>query len=403
MEQKRMRLGIIGTSGRAWGMIRETIVDVPTIEIVGLCDLVPEKMDKTLEILKEKEYPFTPWCVTDYREMLDKDKVDAILITTSWNEHIELAIACMEAGIPSAFEVGGASSIEQCWDLVKTYERTKTPCFMLENCCFGRYELGVLQMIRAGLFGEVVHCEGGYQHFLGTGLAGGVADAEHYHQRSFHNLYRNGELYPTHEIGPIAKYLNINRGNRFISLSSFASKAVSLNTIAGRSYGDGLQKFMEGDFVTTMIKCANGETIMIAHDTTLPRPYCRGNVVHGTKGIWMEINKSIHIQDQSPEHKWEDITPYLEKYEHPMWKRFQEGGVHGSHDGMDYLEMEAFAYCVLNNLPFPIDIYDSATWMAVTVLSEDSIALGSIPVAFPDFTNGKWIHRAEEEQHLYSI
>ena len=403
MEQKRMRLGIIGTSGRAWELIKETIVDVPTIEIAALCDLVPAKMDKTMEILREKEYPFTPWTTTNYHEMLDKNKVDAVLITTCWNEHVEIAIDCMKAGIPSGFEVGGASSIDQCWELVKTYEKTKTPCFMLENCCFGRYELGVLRMIREGLFGEIAHCEGGYQHFLGKGFAEGISDPDTYHQRCFHNLHRNAELYPTHEIGPIAKYLNINRGNRFLTLSAFASKAVSLNTLAGKSYGDGTQKFMEGDFITTMIKCANGETIMLAHDTTLPRPYSRGNVVHGTKGIWMEINKSIHIEGQSPDHKWEDITPYLGKYEHPMWKHFQESGVHGSHDGMDYLEMEAFAYCVMNNQPFPIDIYDSAAWMAVTVLSEDSIALGSQPVPFPDFTNGKWIHREPEAAHPYSI
>ena len=335
MEQKRMRLGIIGTSGRAWELIKETIVDVPTIEIAAICDLVPAKMEKTLEILREKEYPFTPWTTTDYHEMLDKSKVDAVLITTCWNEHAEIAIDCMNAGIPSGFEVGGATSIDQCWDLVKTYEKTKTPCFMLENCCFGRYELGVLRMIREGLFGEIAHCEGGYQHFLGNGFAQGISDPENYHQRCFHNLHRNAELYPTHEVGPIAKYLNINRGNRFLTLSSFPSKAVSLNRLAGRAYGDGLQKFMEGDFITTMLKCANGETVMLAHDTTLPRPYSRGNVVHGTKGTWMEINKSIHIIGQSPDHKWEDITPYLEKYEHPMWKHFQESGVHGSHDGMD--------------------------------------------------------------------
>ncbi|MDD6033859.1 MAG: Gfo/Idh/MocA family oxidoreductase [Oscillospiraceae bacterium] len=402
MEEKRMRLGIIGTSGRGRGLIAEAIAPVKTIEIAALCDLVPEKMDKTLELLKEKEYPFTPWCTTDYHDLLDKSKIDAILIATCWNEHIELAIECMNAGIPCAFEVGGASSIDQCWDLVKTYERTKTPCFMMENCCFGRFELAVLNMIRQGLFGDVSHCEGGYQHFLGKGFVNGL-EAEDYHQRSFHNLCRNGELYPTHEIGPISKYLDINRGNRFISLTSTASRASALNTLAGRSYGDGKPAFNCADYVTTLIRCANGETIMLAHDTMLPRPYCRGNVVHGTKGICMEINNSIYIEGVSPEDKWEDITPYLEKYEHPMWKQFQESGVTGGHGGMDGLEMEAFAYCVLNNVPFPIDVYDSAAWMAITVLSEDSIALGGQPVPFPDFTNGKWIHREPEVKHPYSI
>ena len=154
-------------------------------------------------------------------------------------------------------------------------------------------------------------------------------------------------LYPTHEIGPISQYLNINRGNRFLTLSCTASKAVALNKIAGRSYGDGLQKFQLGDFITTVLKCANGETVVIRYDTSLPRPYSRSNAVHGTKGVWMELNRSIYIDGVSPAHKWEDVRPYIEKYEHPIWRRFLEAGVQGGHDGMDYLLMKAFAWSCL--------------------------------------------------------
>lgn len=403
MEQKKVRLGVIGCGGRGRGLMAEAIAPVTSMEIVAVCDLRADRLEMTLEKLKEKEYPVTPWTTTDYRDLLDKSKVDAILISTSWNEHIPLAIECMNAGIPVAFEVGGASSIDQCWELVKTYERTKVPCFMLENCCFGRFELAVLNMIRQGLFGEIAHCEGGYQHYLGEGFVAGSSDPARFQQRGYHNMRRNGELYPTHEVGPIAKYLDINYGNRFISLSSFSTHSVALNALAGKAYGDGKPTYNCGDFTTTIIKCANGQTVMLAHDTMLPRPYSRGNVVHGTKGTCMEINKSIHIVGVSPEHEWESIDAYLDKYDHPMWKRFQESGVTGGHGGMDGLEFEAMAYCLLNDVPFPIDVYDSATWMAITVLSEDSIALGGQPVPFPDFTNGKWVYREPVAEHPFSI
>lgn len=188
-----------------------------------------------------------------------------------------------------------------------------------------------------------------------------------------------------------------------MTLSCTASKAVALNKIAGRSYGDGLQKFQLGDFITTVLKCANGETVVIRYDTSLPRPYSRSNAVHGTKGVWMELNRSIYIDGVSPAHKWEDVRPYIEKYEHPIWRRFLEAGVQGGHDGMDYLLMKAFAWSVRNQKPFPLDIYDAATWMAVTTLSEQSVSLSGMPVPFPDFTNGKWVLREKKEEMPYTI
>lgn len=211
---------------------------------------------------------------------------------------------------------------------------------MLENCCYGRYELAVLQMIRAGLFGEIIHCEGGYQHQLGTNTVRLVSIG---HERSFHHMHRNADLYPTHEIGPISQYIGINHGNRFLTLSSTASKGMALNAEAGRTYADGLQKFHLGDFVTTVLKCANGETVVLRYDTSLPRPYTRSNAVHGTKGVYMELNRSIYIDGRFPLHQWEDAMPYVEEYEHPLWRDFLKEGVQGGRDGMDYLLMKAFA------------------------------------------------------------
>ena len=393
-----VRLAVIGIGDRATELMR-TMLATGDISISVLCDPVPSRLEDGKTVLAEFGQP-PAVCVPDYHDALDDSMIDAAIIATSWNEHVEIALESMRRKIPCGFEVCGASSLDECWDLVKTYERTRTPCMMLENCCYGRYELAVLRMIRAGLFGEVVHCEGGYQHELGPNTVKLAASG---HQRSFHHMHRNADLYPTHEIGPIAKYLGINYGNRFLTLSSTASKNTALNALAGRTYADGLQKYQLGDFVTSVLKCANGETVVIRYDTSLPRPYSRSNAVHGTKGVWMELNRSIYLDGRSPAHQWEPIDSYLPEFDHPVWKQFLAEGVQGGHDGMDYLLMKAFAWCVQNRHPFPLDIYDAATWMAVTVLSEQSISLAGAPLPFPDFTKGKWIQRAPLADFPYRI
>ena len=391
-----VHLGIIGVGDRATELMK-SIIATKDFTITALCDTNQTHIENGLRVLNEESQP-KAWTTAHYQELLDKKRVDAVIVSTGWNEHVEISLEAMRRGIPCGFEVGGASSLDECWELVKTWEHTHTPCMMLENCCYGRYELAVLQMIRAGLFGEIIHCEGGYQHQLGTNTVRLVSIG---HERSFHHMHRNADLYPTHEIGPISQYIGINHGNRFLTLSSTASKGMALNAEAGRTYADGLQKFHLGDFVTTVLKCANGETVVLRYDTSLPRPYTRSNAVHGTKGVYMELNRSIYIDGRSPLHQWEDVMPYVEEYEHPLWQDFLKEGVQGGHDGMDYLLMKAFAWSILNEKPFPLDIYDAAAWMAITVLSEQSVSLAGAPIPFPDFTNGKWIDRMEEKT-LYS-
>ncbi|MBO5069662.1 MAG: Gfo/Idh/MocA family oxidoreductase [Roseburia sp.] len=398
LDDRLVKIGVIGVGGRAIGLI-DTLAQMKFVEIVALCDIKEERMEDGIRTIRQyADYPVS--CYTDYHELLARKEIEAVIIATSWNEHIRIAIASMKAGKYTGFEVGGASSIAQCWDLVRTYEETGSPCMMLENCCYGQYELAVLNMIRKGLFGEVIHCEGGYQHDLR-----GVAEIIHKgYQRSYHHMYRCADLYPTHEVGPIAKYLNINRGNRFLTLTSTASKSRGLDIRATKAYGEHSpiwHRHALGDVVTTVIKCAGGETVTLVHDTSLPRPYTRGNVVHGTKGIWMEVNHSMYFEpenftteDESTEiveHKWKDADTYVKKYQHPIWDRFLNDGVTGGHGGMDYLVLRAFIYSVQHHIGLPIDVYDSATWMAITCLSEESIAKGSMPVSVPDFTNGDWI------------
>ena len=293
--------------------------------------------------------------------------------------------------------------------MVRTSEATGLPCMMLENCCYGMEEMALLNMVKRGLFGELVHCQGGYQHDLRDEIGNGDAN-RHYRQQNF--LHRNGELYPTHELGPIAKWLDINRGNRMLSLVSIASKAAGLPAwLAEHRAGHELSRRQvnQGDIVTTIIKCANGETIVLTHDCTLPRPYSRGQRIQGTRGIWMEDNRSIFIEGSSPvdptfwTHRWESDKAYMEKYKHPLWKGYEEYGLRGGHGGMDYLALRAFVESAQERKNPPIDVYDTASWMAITCLSEQSVAMGGLPVPVPDFTNGAWIHRGPPDAGMYSL
>jgi predicted dehydrogenase len=298
----------------------------------------------------------------------------------------------MEKGIPVACEVGGAYSIQQLWELVRCYERTKTPIMMMENCCYGRLELLALNMKRLGLLGKISHCDGGYRHDLREMIKG----SKHY--RIWEYLHRNAEDYPTHEIGPIAKLLDINCGNRFVSLVSVGSLAQGLDEYAKEknlTQWEG-QHFRRSDIITTVIKCENGETVTMTLDTCLPRYYSRGFTVHGTKGLICEENSSVYLENEFPSECWEwqenynNVQKYYEKYDHKRWQGYKPGKE--GHGGMDYLVFNAFFEALEEGKEMPIDVYDMATWMAITVLSEQSISTGQA-IAFPDFTDGKWISR----------
>ena len=275
---------------------------------------------------------------------------------------------------------------------------------LLENCCYGRYELALLNMVKQNLFGEIIHCRCGYEHDLREEVAMGHINR---HYRLDNYMHRNGDVYPTHGAVPMGKILNVNRGNRFVSLVSMASKARGLNGwIAQNLPADNeLQgyHFTQGDVVTTMIQCAHGETLLITHDTTLPRPYSRGGYVQGTKGLWMEENNGIYIDGEGEPHKWVDFQSYLEKYEHPIWKWYLDSGVRGGHGGMDYLVLRAYVESIQAGADTPIDVYDFATYAAITPLSEQSIATGSMPQPFPDFTDGRYLLREPERSWKYCL
>ncbi|NLB36420.1 MAG: Gfo/Idh/MocA family oxidoreductase [Clostridiales bacterium] len=399
----KTNFAVIGCSGRGSSMMRE-LSTIPGVNIVAVCDIFEDRAKKGAEIIKDatgKE----PDIYIDYKELLARKDISAVLCCTTWITHSRIAIDTMKAGKNVAIEVGGAASIEECWQMVRTSEETGKFCMLLENCCYCRDELAIFNMCRQGVLGEIVHVQGGYEHDLRKEIGNG---REIRHGRIHNFMNRNGELYPTHELAPLGKLLRINRGNRFVSLTSMASKAVGLHEWIlkekGKDYDLADFNFTQGDVVTTMIKCAHGETVVLVHDCTLPRPYSRNARVQGTKGIWMEDNDSIYLDDDHKNHhEWEPFEPFRDKYEHPLWIEYYNKGVRSGHEGIDYLVLCAFVESAMYNLAPPIDVYDTAVYMSITCLSEQSIAMGSMPVPVPDFTNGRWIDREPFRRGKYCL
>jgi predicted dehydrogenase len=313
-----------------------------------------------------------------------------------------MALASMKAGKYAAVEVPAALTLADCHELVRVSEETGMPCMMLENVCYRRDVMAVLTMVREGLFGELVHCQCGYQHDLrhvkfNPGVEFGKGARGEAEWRTHHSVLRNGDLYPTHGIGPVANYLNINHGNRFVSLVSVASNSEGLQDyIVRNSEPDHPNRDIEfklGDIVSTLIKCANGETVLITHDTNLPRPYSLGFRVQGTRGIWMKDGDRIYIEGISDSHTWESSKRYLEKYDHPLWNKYESEAEGSGHGGMDFYVVNAFIEALKRGVQTPIDVYDSASWSVISALSERSVEQGGAPQAFPDFTGGEWIRR----------
>ena len=403
---KSIRLGFIGLSKRGSGLLG-LLLNMPDVDVPAVCDRYEDRVQAAVEKVKEaKGYEATGYL--DYRELLEREDIEAVIIATSWQTHIKIAVHAMRAGKRPAMEVGGANNLDECWRLVRTSEETGIPCMMLENCCYGKEELTLLKMVKDGLFGELVHMEGAYGHDLRREVVEGL-DRRHYRLRHFQ--HRNAELYPTHELGPIANMLSINRGNRMVSLVSMSSKARGLHdwAVAHRgadSYEAGIV-WNEGDVVTTLIKCANGETIKLQHDNSLPRKYSRELRLHGTKGVYMETGDLLYLEGISDPEKgeleWDKFHDVIQDYVHPLWKWYENEGVKSGHGGIDYLVLRAFVESVRDGSNPPIDVYDCAAWMCITCLSEDSIALGSAPVAIPDFTSGLWIDRAPDPKSRYSL
>ena len=393
---EKIRVGIVGLGPRACGLMFQNMINIDKIKITAICDLYEDRIKSTSDELFEKAGYRPEFFSTDYRDIINSDIVDVVMILAAWEDHIPIAIMSMKKGKPVGVEVAGAYSIEHCWDLVKTYEETKTPIMMLENCCYGRSEMMAMNMKENGVFGTIVHCNGAYHHDLREEITGGIEN-RHYRFRNYKN--RNCENYPTHELGPIAQLLDINKGNRMISLVSVSSKSVGLHDYIMKKKSDDKKltdiNFCQGDVVTTIIRCARGETITMTLDTSLPGYYSRAFRVQGTDARYDDDTRSLFIDGKSDhglhlDETWNSLENHRDEYDHPVWKDYLVEGVREGHQGMDWLMLNDFFDRIADGRPMPIDVYDMASWMAITSLTEDSIMLGGAPVAIPDFTNGKW-------------
>ncbi|WP_026462921.1 Gfo/Idh/MocA family protein [Adhaeribacter aquaticus] len=408
-KEKKARLGFIGVGLRGRNHVTNTLL-FPDAEIIAICDIDPNAIMETQNLLKKagrKAAAVYGKNEQDFENLVKRQDLDGVVISTPWEWHVPMAIAAMNAGKYAGIEVSATVKLEESWQLVDTFERTGSHCMILENVCYRRDVMAVLNMVRQGLFGDISHLQCGYQHDLrhvkfnngqqpyGGGVEFGEKGFSEARWRTQHSIDRNGDLYPTHGLGPVAQMININRGNQFLYLTSMATKSAGLHKYivdnGGENHPNAKVNFKLGDIVQTMIKCANGETILITHDTNLPRPYSLGFRVQGTNGLWQDDGDKIYLEKISKTpHEWEPDTEYLKKYDHKYWRESEQVAQGSGHGGMDYFVIRDFIQAVKNRTAPPIDVYDAAAWSAISPLSEESIVKGSAPIPIPDFTRGKW-------------
>jgi len=409
----RVKIAVIGVGARGIDHL-DLLLRRDDVDVVAICDIDPLAILRSKELIatSKKKMPevFTGDNYAWKRMLSVKGGLDGVVIATPWEWHKEMIIGTLEAGVKYVgSEVVIGINLQDHWDVVHAAEKYNGHVMMLENVCYRRDVMAVLNMVRQNVLGELVHLQGGYQHDLrevkfndgkqtyGGGVEFGDKGYSEAAWRTNHSLYRNGDLYPTHGIGPIAHYININRGNRFLTLNSFSSKARGLHNYVvekgGGNHPNAQLGFKLGDVVTTQLNCANGETILLQHDTNLPRPYSLGFRVQGTKGMWMDVNNSMYVEGQSKPHRWDAAKEWLDKYDHPLWARWAKETGGAGHGGMDFYVIHALVESIKRKVPTPMDVYDAAAWSAITPLSESSIELGNETVEFPDFTGGKWMYR----------
>ncbi len=392
-----VRMGFVGVGHQGSSHVRN-FLQIPGVEIRAVCDIVPAKAERMAGWIEEAGQP-RPVLYTagheDFRRMCGEEDLDLVFNATPWKWHHPVCREAMEQGKHAATEIPMAISVEECWDLVETSERRRRHCVPMENCCYDRTELMILNMVRQGLFGELLHAECGYLHDLRE-----LKLSDFYEEvwRIEHSKRRNADLYPTHGVGPVSQWLDINRGNRYEHLVSMASPGVGLNLYAAERLGEespeAQQRYALGDVVNTLIKTHRGESILITHDTNSPRPYSRKILLQGSGGLIRKYpDQLIHIEGRSPAHRWEEVEEYVETYEHPLWRQMRERSRGAGHGGMDFIEDWRLIKCLREGLPMDMDVYDGAAWSSIIELSERSIAGRSASVPCPDFTRGAWRNR----------
>ncbi len=392
----KVRIGFVGLGQRGPGAVQR-MSHIEGVEIVALCDKYPDRATKAQKILeksgrpKAKEYSGND----GWKAMCESNDIDLVYITTPWDLHTPIAVYAMKNGKHAATEVPAAVTVDECWELVETSEKTKKHCMMLENCCYDFFELLTLNMARNGMFGEIMHVEGAYIHDLRdlNFSKNGYADM----WRLKENIKHNGNLYPTHGLGPVAQCLNINRGDKMDHMVSMSTNDFLMAEMAREKaatdsfYNEFVGKPYRGNMNTTMIRTDKGKTMMIQHDVTSPRPYSRIHLVSGTKGVaskWPSPERIAFghdwIKDTELKELYDKHTPPIVKHVGEIAKKI------GGHGGMDFMMDWRLIDCLRNGLPLDQDVYDAASWTVVGPLSQQSIAKKSRTVDIPDFTRGSW-------------
>lgn len=393
-----VRLGFIGVGGRGSGHVRD-VLRIPKVTLNAVCDINPTRVEAIQNWTQKAGQPRPEGYAkgpTDYKRLCANPNLDAIYVATPWELHVPMCVEAMKNGKHAIVEVPAATTIEECWELVETSEATGKYCIMIENCNYDRVELMALNMARKNLFGDLVHAECGYLHDLrglkfsnrGEGL-----------WRLDHSIKRNADLYPTHGLGPVAQTLGVNRGNLFDHMVSMASKSEGLREYARAKFGaDSPQAKLDvklGDVVSSLIRTRGGQTILVVHDTNLPRPYSRKILLQGTKGVLEKYpTPQIYIEGRDKNDQWVELfANYSAEFEHPLWKELEARAKGAGHGGMDFVMNYRLMQCLIKGEAPDMDVYDAAALSAVTELSERSIANRSRSVDFPDFTRGKWRNR----------
>ncbi|MEX2242923.1 MAG: Gfo/Idh/MocA family oxidoreductase [Fimbriimonadaceae bacterium] len=394
-----VRVGFIGVGARGSGHLSQ-MLQLQGVEVKAIADLYTDWAERSAKRCtdsgREKPTIYGPG-KDSYKAMLQRDDIDIVIIATPWEEHVRMCVDAMNNGKHAFAEVPAAYTVEDCWKLVDTSEKTQRHCMMMENVNYGREELMCLNMVRLGVFGELLHGEAAYIH----DLRGQMNEVERGtgSWRTVHYQKRNGNLYPTHGLGPVAHYMDINRGDRFDYMSSVGSNS-RVRAIYAKEHFPADHKwnkapFVCGDINTSIIRTVRGKTVMVQWDEQLPRPYTRHNLIQGTKGVWAGFPNRCVIQGESRStDSWDqagELQKFFDKYDHPLYKRVANDPANqGGHGGMDFVMLWRIVYCLRNGLPLDQDVYDAAAWSVVTPLSEWSVANRGQSVDVPDFTRGAW-------------
>jgi len=388
-----VRIGYVGIGGQGSSHV-SNLLRITGCQITAVCDIRPERTDWATKAITEAGFA-APAVYDkgprDFERLCETEQLDLVYNATPWEWHVPIMLAAMKNGKHTATEVPAAMTIDDCWAMVEAAEKHRRHCVLMENCNYDRMEMMVYNMVRQGLLGEILHAEGGYLHDL---RAIKFADKGEGLWRRAWAEKLNGNLYPTHGLGPIANCLDINRGDRFDHLVSMSGPSRGLQDWAAAHVPADSPKRKEryvlGDMNTSIIKTANGKTILVEHCTNLPRPYSRINMVQGTKGIFQGYPSRVYIEGRGKDDQWVNASDVLGEFEHPLWKEMAAQAAGAGHGGMDFLEDYRLVKCLREGLPTDMNVYDAAALSAVVHLSVQSVGRKAAAVDFPDFTRGRW-------------